>query len=396
MTMALGELRRNTLRSALTTLGVVIGVGSVIAMLTLGEGAKARVTADISGLGENLLVVVPGSARRSWVMTNAPPLSIGDARAMENELAGVGIVAPSSGRPVQAVHGNRNAATVVTGTENGYLEIRSWTFTEGRRFTDGELLSGTPVCILGRTVRDKLFEDENPIGATIRVANVSCRVVGSLDPKGRSTFGDDQDNFLIMPLRAFHRRIAGDDAIGAIWVSAAEGYSTVEVQREIETLMRQRRRIGEGEDDNVIVRDMKEISQLLGKATGVLQALLGAIAAVSLFVGGIGIMNIMLVSVTERTREIGIRLAIGAREQDVLMQFLVEATTLSTFGGILGIALGLGGSYAAARGLDLPFIFLPQIVGLAFVFSAIVGIAFGFLPARKAARLNPIDALRHE
>ncbi len=394
--MALREIRRNVLRSSLTTLGVIIGVGAVIAMVTLGQGATRQVTADISGLGQNLLIIVPGSAHRAATSSTAPMLALEDVRATMTDVSGVAAAAPTSGRAVLAVYGNKNARTVVTGTDSAYFEVRAWSLALGRRFTGAELLAGTPACVVGQTVREKLFGAGDPTGASIRIGSVSCQVVGVLVAKGRSTFGDDQDDLVLMPIRAFQRRVAGNDDVGAIWVSARAGWSTTEVQRDLEALMRQRRRIGPGQEDDFVVRDMKEVQQLVGRATGVLTALLGAIAAVSLLVGGIGIMNIMLVSVTERTREIGIRLAIGARESEVLLQFLVEAVVLSTIGGIVGIVVGLGGSYGACRALDLPFVVVPQIVVIAFFFSAFVGVAFGFFPARKAARLNPIDALRHE
>ncbi|MCC7536368.1 MAG: ABC transporter permease [Deltaproteobacteria bacterium] len=394
--MALREIRRNAMRSVLTTLGVVIGVAAVIAMVTLGEGATARVTGEISGLGRNMLIVVPGSARRSAAISNAAPFDRDDVRAIATEVPGVRAAAPSASRPILAVYGNKNWSTIVTGSDNAFFDVRSWTFLAGRRFEEAELLSGAPVCVIGATVRKELFGATDPIGAAIRVRNVACEVVGHLDSKGRSTFGDDQDDFVVMPLVTFQRRIAGNDDVAAVFVSADDTVSTEEVQDRLEILMRQRRRIGPADEDDFLVRDMKEITRVLETATGVLTTLLGAIAAVSLLVGGIGIMNVMLVSVTERTREIGVRLAIGAREREVLLQFLVEAVVLSTLGGLLGIGLGLAGSYGAARALSLPFVFLPQIIVIAFVFSAIVGIAFGFFPARKAARLNPIDALRYE
>ncbi|MBK8170283.1 MAG: ABC transporter permease [Sandaracinaceae bacterium] len=394
--MSFREIRRNTLRSILTTLGVIIGVAAVIAMVTLGQGATARITSDIASLGKNLLFVFPGSARRTTTVTSAPPLRVDDARAVLEEVAGVANVAAAAGRSALVVYGNKNWRTGITGTTNNYFEVREWGIATGRRFTDSELLTGAPVCILGATPRRELFGNQDPLGAQVRAGNVSFEVIGVLTEKGRSTFGDDQDDFVAIPLATFHRRVAGNTDVGVMYVSASESTETSNVQRGVEALMRQRRGIPEDGEGDVIVRDTKEISDLASKATGVLTALLGAIASVSLLVGGIGIMNIMLVSVTERTREIGLRLAIGARASEVLLQFLVEATVLSTLGGVLGIALGLGGSYLAAHALKLPFVFIPQIVVVAFVFSGMVGIAFGYFPARKAAKLNPIDALRYE
>ena len=394
--MALREIRRNFMRSVLTTLGVVIGVSAVIAMVTLGQGATAKVTGDIAGLGYNLLIIVPGSARRASQMMNSPPFDMSDVTAINEQVQGAASVAPSAGRGVVAVYGNHNWNTGLTGTSNAYFDVRGWKLASGRRFNETELRGGVPVCVLGSTVRNELFGHQDPIGASIRVGGVSCEVIATLESKGRSTFGDDQDNFVATPITAFQRRVAGNTDVAAIFVTARRGRTTASVQRDLESLFRERRHIPEGQDDDFLVRDMKEISDVVRIVTGVLTALLGAIAGVSLLVGGIGIMNIMLVSVTERTREIGIRLAIGARGRDVLLQFLVEAVVISTFGGIIGIGLGLVGSYIAAHALGLPFIFLPFVTALAFLFSAFVGVLFGFLPARKAARLDPIDALRHE
>jgi len=394
--MSLREIRRNTLRSVLTTLGVIIGVAAVIAMVHLGEGATRRITNDISSLGRNLLFVFPGAGRRTATVVSAPPFDIADARAIAEEVSGVAGAAPSAGGAGLAVFGNKNWRTGITGTTNDYFRVREWGLAGGRLFLESEELAGSAVCVLGATPRRELFGTADPLGATLRVGAISCEVVGMLEEKGRSTFGDDQDDFIAVPIAMFHRRIAGNQDVGVIFVSAVSPEATTEAQRGIDALLRQRRRIVDGADSDFLVRDTKEITELASTATGVLTALLGAIASVSLLVGGIGIMNIMLVSVTERTREIGIRLAIGARAREVLLQFLVEATVLSTLGGLVGIALGLGGSYLAAKPLGLPFVLVPEIVVVAFVFSAAVGVGFGFFPARKAARLNPIDALRYE
>jgi putative ABC transport system permease protein len=267
---------------------------------------------------------------------------------------------------------------------------------EGRSFSAAELVGGKPACIIGATVRSELFGARDPLGAQIRVGRLTCQLVGVLKAKGQSSIGTDQDDLVVMPLSTFQRRVTGNRDVSTIFVSARDGRPTILVKSQIESLMRQRRRIQPGAADDFRVRDMKEISETVRSATGVLTALLGAIAAVSLLVGGIGIMNIMLVSVTERTREIGIRLAIGARGFEVMLQFLVEAVVLSTLGGVIGTGLGLVGSILATRAMGMPFILIPEIIVVAFVFSAIVGVCFGFLPARKAARLNPIDALRHE
>ena len=282
------------------------------------------------------------------------------------------------------------------GTDNAFLKVRDWLLQAGREFTDSELRAGKSVCIIGDTVRQQLFAAQDPLGSNIRLNKLSCEVIGLLASKGQTAMGSDQDDIVLVPIRTFWRRIAGNQDISQIQISAREGASTAVVQSDIELLLRQRRHISPGEDDNFSVRDMQEIARTLTGTTEVLTALLGAVAAVSLLVGGIGIMNIMLVSVTERTREIGIRLAIGALEREVLLQFLVEAVVLSSFGGILGIALAMFASMGLASMLHVPFIFSPGIVILAFLFSVCVGILFGYAPARKAARLNPIDALRYE
>jgi len=394
--MSLREIRRNAMRSILTTLGIVIGVGSVIAMITLGRGAAAQITSDIANMGTNLLILMPGAERHGPAVSGAAQFKLEDARAIERDVTSVSGVAPSASRSTLIVYGSKNWSSMVTGTTNAYLSVRGFKVDEGQSFSDAQLQGGTPTCILGATVRRELFGPQNPLGATVRVGNVACIVIGVLAPKGQSTFGADQDDFVVMPLGAFQRRIAGSNDVGAIFVSATSDSVTLKAKRQIEALMRERRRISPGQTNDFTVQDMKEISNTLGTVTGALTALLGAIAGVSLLVGGIGIMNIMLVSVTERTREIGLRLAIGARAREVLMQFLIEAIMLSVLGGIIGIGFGLSLSYAASRALKLRFLVAPDVMVLAFGFSALVGVAFGFFPARKASRLNPIDALRHE
>ncbi len=394
--MAMREIRRNVMRSVLTTLGIVIGVGAVIMLVTLGQGATDKVTADIAKMGVNMLTVVPGAERRGGASAAATPLKMDDARAIKREIAGVNAVAPSAGRGSLVVFANKNWSTTITGVTNDYFVVRDLHIDQGRIFSDTEVQGGVPSCVIGATVVKELFGRQDPLGAAIRVGKLSCHVVGTCESKGQNTFGMDQDDFVLMPLLAFQRRIAGNVDIGAISLSAASESVMGKVKEQLSALMRERRHLPEGAPDDFQVRDMKEIADTLSTVTGALTALLGAVAAVSLIVGGIGIMNIMLVSVTERTREIGIRLAIGARAHEVLLQFLVEAVMLSLLGGIIGMVLGLGGSYAAGRALGFPFHVMPQVVVIAFAFSAAVGVAFGFFPARRAAQLNPIDALRHE
>jgi putative ABC transport system permease protein len=367
-------------------------------MVTLGGGATAKVTSDIAKLGTNLLQVRAGQHRHGPGGTHAiaDKFEADDAEAIAREVSGLSAVAPVTSQTTQAIYGNENWSTTVAGSTNAYLQVRNWELESGRQFTDGELRGGKAVCVLGATVRKELFGGQNPLAFMIRLGKLSFEVIGVLESKGESSFGTDQDDFVLIPLRTFQRRIAGNTDVSRIYVSAKDAVSTKKVQQDIERLMRERRHVSWGEDDDFHVRDMQDLVSTLTGTTRVLTGLLGAVAAVSMLVGGIGIMNIMLVSVTERTREIGIRLAIGALERDVLMQFLVEAVVLSSCGGLIGIVVGVAGAALGARGLGVPFIFDPGIILIAFGFSAAVGVIFGYLPARTAGRLDPIDALRHE
>ena len=393
--IALREIRFNMMRSTLTALGIIIGVAAVIIIVTLGDGATARVTSDISSLGRNLLIVTPGK-RGPGVREQGRPFDLADANAILEEVDGINGVAPTATKAVTVVYGNKSWSTNINGTNNGYMGVREWALSDGRPFTLGEERSGRAVCVIGETIRRELFGYQNPIGAVIRAGNIPCEVIGLLEPKGTATFGTDQDDLVVTPLRTFQRRISGTRDINLIFVSAKEAEQTAKVQNDIEALFRQRRNLREGDQDDFEVSDLQEITEVVESTTNVLTALLGAVAAVSLIVGGIGIMNIMLVSVTERTREIGIRLAIGALERDVLLQFLIEAMMLSLGGGIAGILFGLFVSYWLSEVLSLPFLLNMPIILTAVVFSAGVGIVFGFFPARRAAKLNPIDALRYE
>jgi putative ABC transport system permease protein len=396
--IALREIRRNVMRSSLTILGIVIGVAAVITMVTVGDGATKQVANEISSLGSNLIDIYPGQSFRGpgGTRSGAPKFKIADADAIEREISGLAGVAPVTGRSAQAIRGNDNWATVITGSTNAYLTVRNWTLADGRLFNDGELRAGAAVCIIGDTIRKQFFGGQDPLGSTIRLEKISCQIIGVLKSKGQSGFGTDQDDFVLLPLRTVQRRLAGNTDVNSISVSVMDGVSTEKVKAGIESLLRQRRQAGKNEEDDFMVRDMQEIVQTLTGTTRLLTALLGAVAAVSLLVGGIGIMNIMLVSVTERTREIGIRLAIGAMEKQVLMQFLIEAVVLSCFGGIIGIILGIAASAAGAGALKVPFILNIGIIIVSFLFSAGVGVVFGYFPARKAAHLDPIEALRHE
>ncbi len=395
--LALQAIRRNVLRSSLTVLGIVIGVAAVITMVTLGAGATAKVTSDLASLGTNVLMVRPGQGFRGpgGARTDAAPFQLADVDAIRRELPGIAAVAPTGNAPAQAIAGSRNRATTVTGSTADFLVARAWRVINGRAFSEAEERGGKAVCLIGDTVREELYGGQDPLGERLRLGKLTCEVIGVLEPKGESAFGQDQDDFVLVPLRWFQRRMAGTLDVGGIFISAQHGVSTAKLKGELERLLRERRHPPDGEDD-FQVRDMKEIVVALTSTTRVMTGLLGAVAAVSLVVGGIGIMNIMLVSVTERTREIGIRLAIGALGREVLTQFLVEAVVLASIGGVIGILLGLTAAAFGASSLGVPFVLQPGVVLLAFAFSASVGIAFGFLPARQAAQLDPIEALRHE
>lgn len=394
--LAFKEIRRNAMRSSLTILGLVIGVSAVITMVTLGGGTTAKVTAQIASLGTNLLMVTPGQRINLGQRSPGSAFRLDDANAISAEIDNVVGVAASASRTLTVVSGNQNWSTRVTGIDDEYLRVGNWTLGHGREFTEAELRAGSAVCILGATARRELFGGQDPLGSKIRVQKVSCQVVGTLEEKGQSTLGTDQDDLLLMPLRTFQRRIAGNQEVSLIQLSVRQGASTARVQRDIKRLMRDRRNISETQDDDFSVLDMKEITKMFTGTTRILTALISAVAAVSLLVGGIGIMNIMLVSVTERTREIGIRLAIGALENEVLTQFLVEAVVLSSFGGAIGVVLALTASVVLSNALHVPFIFNPGIVAIGFLFSVGVGVVFGYVPARRAARMDPIAALRHE
>ena len=396
--LALSTVFRNKLRSFLTVLGIVIGVASVIAMVTVGQGSTAQVQSDVASLGSNLLMIRPGAPGRGpgGGTNDAAPLTLLDLEALLRDIPDIVAATPTSARSQTAVFGEVNHQVTVTGTDNAYFAIRGWTLAAGRMFSEGEMRAGTPVCILGTTPSTALMGDGSPVGTTIRVGKVSCDVIGLLDKREASTFGQDDNDIILMPLAAFQRRISGNKTVQSISVTFADGLSAETVTPQIQSLMRERRGLTGDQNDDFNVFDMKQISSMLTGITSVLTGLLSAVAAISLVVGGIGITNIMLVSVTERTREIGIRMAVGATERQVLLQFLVEAIVLSLIGGILGIVVGLGLGAVGSYALNIGFAPDWRIVAASFVFSAFVGVVFGYFPARRAARLDPIEALRHQ
>jgi putative ABC transport system permease protein len=379
----------------LTVLGVVIGVAAVIAMVTIGQGSSAQVSASVAALGTNVLTVRPGT-RGFGPPTGgaaAPRFSLKDAQALA-DLPVVGFAAPvvSSGQTV--VFGNANTATQVYGTD--YTRVQNWTLRTGRSFEPHEESAGSAVCVLGQTVATKLFGNSDPIGQSIRVKNVACQVLGVLSTRGSGSFGQDQDDLVLMPAKAVQRRLEGNANVDSIAVALRKSVSAETGIAAVQSVLRERRRLGLTQPDNFSVSDSKELSNMLGGINTVLTGLLSSVAAVSLLVGGIGIMNIMLVSVTERTREIGIRLAVGASAGQVLLQFLVEAVVLSLLGGAIGIGLGLAIAYGGSVLMAIPFAPSGAVVALAFGFSALIGVVFGYFPARRAARLDPIEALRYQ
>ncbi|TLD68923.1 FtsX-like permease family protein [Phragmitibacter flavus] len=397
--IALREIRRNLTRAFLTVLGVIIGVAAVITMVTLGQGTTQAVKNQISSLGTNLLVLRPGAGFGPRSSAAGVPLfTEQDSRAISEQIYGVASIAPVSSSSLSTIYRQNARSTTVTGTTPNYFSINNWKLADGRFFTEGDLRGGQAVCVIGDTVRQELFGNENPIGQKIRIGKASSEVIGILSAKGQSGMGN-QDDTIIVPLSTLQRRLVGKTSahdIASITISAAEDANSDQLIADITSLMRQRRNLQSNQDNNFSLFDTRQIADTLSASTQMMTTLLAAVAGVSLLVGGIGIMNIMLVSVTERTREIGIRLAIGARAREVLLQFLVEAITLSTIGGIVGILLALGLCFSLAQLIQVPFQFNPQINLTAFLFSAAVGILFGFTPAQRAARLDPIDALRHE
>ena len=394
--LALRAVRRNLLRSFLTVLGVIIGVSAVIVMVTVANGTAERVRSEIARLGTDILFVRPAQRGPGAASQAAKGFTERDVAALRNQIPDLRAVAPQNISDATVVAGNNNRRTMVIGTNDAFLSAQDWTIESGSDFENAEENAGATTCILGATVKQALFAEEDPVGRSIRVGNVSCAVIATLGAKGETGMGHDQDDIVLMPISTFQRRLGGDSYIESVILAAKDGVSTRDIEAEVRSVLRERRNILPGRPDDFEVNDMTEITNAVSGTRSHLTGMLAAVAAISLLVGGIGIMNIMLVSVTERTREIGLRLTVGALERQVLLQFIVEALVLSISGGVAGIVIGLGLAYGAVQYLGLPFVVSPWLIAGAFGFSALIGLIFGYFPARRAARLNPIDALRFE
>jgi putative ABC transport system permease protein len=396
ITLALRSIRRHVLRSFLTVLGIVIGVASVVTMVTLGEATTVSVQRQIANLGTNLLHIHPGQASRRGGGSALPAdFKPEDVMAIERQVAGVTGVAPQAQTSAAVIFGGNNWQTTVFGMNDTYFRVQPWPLQEGRIFSTAEEEGGRAACIIGSTVRDSLFQAQDPIGLRFRVGDVSCEVIGLLTTKGHAQFGD-QDDLVIMPIKTVTRRYLSDWDIKALLVGVDTAYDTEDVKASLTGLLRERRHLSPGQEDDFTILDTRQVSDTLRATTTRMTGIVTAVAAISLLVGGIGIMNIMLVSVTERTREIGIRLAIGALARDVLLQFLVEAVMLSCLGGVIGLVLAQIAVAVLTPVMQVDWTFSPGINALAFLTAGLIGIVFGFVPARRAAALHPIDALRHE
>ncbi len=394
--LALRSIRRNLLRSFLTILGIVIGVSAVITMVTLGNGATLAVQQQIQGLGTNLLQI-RGGQRLGHGAAPAPAFKDTDAEAIAQQIGGIAAVAPEARASTTLVADGRNWSSSVIGSSNEWLKTGNWKLAQGREFSPEEERAGASVCIIGATLHRELFgSSPDVLGQQLRVKAFSCNVIGVLDSKGQGAFGNDQDDMVLIPLKTLQRRVTGNNRVNTLLVSMADDSDPERVKSSLRDLLRELRKLSPTDEDNFNVLDTKQLADTMAGTTKVMTTLLGAVAAVSLLVGGIGIMNIMLVSVTERTREIGLRLAIGALEREVLLQFLIEAVVLAALGGLIGIAIAAVASVSLAQVMQVPFVFNPTVNLLSFVFSAAIGVVFGYFPARRAARLDPIEALRHE
>ncbi len=400
--IAIRSLRVNKMRALLTMLGIIIGIAAVIAMVAIGSGASKMIADQISSIGSNLLLVIPGSTTSGGLRTGsggAPTLTYDDAKAIKAECPSVADVAPTVRGSAQVVFGNQNWSTIVMGVTPEMLTVRDWPLVAGRNISQSDVDGATKNCLIGQTVAESLFGDADPIGQIIRIKKVPFIIIGLLDHKGQSPQGQDQDDVIYIPLRTAQRKLFGSqfpNTVGAMMIQAKGADVLKKAEEEVISLLNQRHRVGPTREADFTVRNLSEILAVSEQSSKVMSLLLGAVASISLIVGGIGIMNIMLVSVTERTREIGIRMAIGAKQRDILLQFLTEAVLLTTCGGVIGMGLGVIGALAVSKFLQWPALISSQAIIIAFVFSAGVGIFFGFYPARKAAGLNPIEALRYE
>ena len=400
--IALRALRVNKMRALLTMLGIIIGIAAVIAMVAIGAGASKMISDQIASIGSNLLLVLPGSTTSGGLrsgMGGAPTLTYDDAKAIKAECPSVGNVAPTVRGSAQVVYGNQNWSTIVMGVTPEILEVRDWPLAAGKAFTQSDVDGAAKSCLIGDTVAENLFGDTDPIGKVIRIKKIPFVVVGVLTHKGQSPQGTDQDDTVFVPLRTAQRKLFGSqfpNTVNAMMVQAQSAEVLKKAEEEILSLLDQRHRIGPSRERDFSVRNLSEILAVSEQSSKVMSILLGAVASISLIVGGIGIMNIMLVSVTERTREIGIRLAIGAKQRDILLQFLTEAVLLTTCGGIIGMGLGVVLAMVVSSLMEWPTLISTNAIVVAFLFSAGVGVFFGFYPARKAAALNPIEALRYE
>lgn len=400
--IAVRALRTNKMRSFLTTLGIIIGIAAVIAMVAIGTGASRIISDQIASIGSNILLVLPGSRTSGGLRLGSgttPTLTYDDAKAISRECPSVAVTAPIVRGAAQVVFGNMNWSTAVMGITPEYLEVRDWPVVEGRSLSQLDVEGTTKNCLIGRTVADNLFGSEDPVGKIVRVKKIPFTVVGVMDRKGRSPQGSDQDDIVFVPLRTAQRKLFGSqfpNSVGSIMIQAKSEQELGRAEEQVNDLLTQRHRIGTSREVDFTVRNLSELLDVAEQSSKAMSLLLGAVASISLIVGGIGIMNIMLVSVTERTREIGIRMAIGAKERDILLQFLTEAVLLTLIGGIIGMLLGIGGAKLVSAVFDWPTLISFQAIAMAFGFSGAVGIFFGFYPARKAASLNPIEALRHE
>ena len=394
---ALREIRRNMMRSILTAIGIVIGIASVIAMVNVGRGASLSITQSVSRLGSNTLYVMQGQRHGPGEAHLSVPFTLRDVGVLRDSIFTLEAVTPITGSTLTVAYKDKNYQTSVTGVANEYFSIQNWALKEGSYFEKDEIRTGKNVCILGKTVVENLFAPgESVLGKKIRIKNFTCEAIGSLEEKGANAFGRDQDDALVIPIKTFQRRVAGNKNVSMIMASVKENFPLEQAKSQIRNVLRELRHLKRKEEDNFRIRSMTSLLETLTEITSMLTMTLGAVAAISLVVGGIGIMNIMLVSVTERTREIGIRMAIGAMPKDILIQFVIEAIVLSGIGGVIGVITGIGVTIAVAKGLDVVLIIDPVITVIALMFSMLIGVVFGIIPARKAANMDSIDALRYE